>query len=140
MKVESDPIGDEEFLLRRFPNLDLYYDPQATPPVTALAFKPIKQDTDGISLYREIFVTIQDVAAGARTPNWCYIVRLRAKEIRTLGITIEPTPSADGLPGHCSIPELAVQHYEAGRAEKDKHKDIHLELAKLASKDIVYFP
>jgi hypothetical protein len=52
-----------------------------------------------------------------------------------LGLTVEPDPVPGGPPGHAVIPQLSWQAYQS---QKQHWKPILVELAKLASSDIVH--
>lgn len=137
MKDESDPVSPDEFILRRIPNLPNYINMELPMPVVRGAFGPSSSDIDGLSVYRENFVSAQDVAEDGNNLAGYYVVRLRAQDIFNLGMDLIPNPINGQLPGHTLIPELSLI---AKKADRNKYKDLTLELAKLASNDIVYSP
>jgi len=104
---EDDPIGPDEWLLRRVPNRQPdYFNPALAVPVASAAFAPTKYDTDGISFFRELFVAPETVSMSGTKPPYI-VVRLRSSGIVALGMTPTATPDKAGLPGHVSLPELA---------------------------------
>ena len=59
---QEGPVDPGESILRRIPRTLDYYDPSLPVPVLAFAFRPNQRDTEGISLYRELFVSPERVA------------------------------------------------------------------------------
>jgi hypothetical protein len=134
---EEGPVDPSEIILRRIPGSSDYYNPSLADPVLAFAFRPTPQDIDGISLYRELFVSPEQVASKARKPASSYVVaRLLASDILALGLTIAPTPGDGSLPGHVSIPEISWPAYN-DRSKKPRLAEMNKRLAILAGKDIV---
>ena len=133
---ENDQIGEEEFLLRRFPPVRDYYNPSANPPISVIVFRPFDDDTDGLSLYRAGCCTVSELARAHAKPNKCYIVSLNARDIYSLGLSIRSDPQP-GPKGHCIIPELSISNY---KSNKLWGKEILLKLAKLASNNVLYTP
>ena len=135
MNDQYDLISDDEILLRRvvreYVNVDLPL------PVQREGFRPTKRDIDGISLFRERFVSPSDVANGNRGPTGYYVVRLRASNIRELGLNILPNVKDDQLPGHSLIPEI---NYPAMKNDKSKSKELQRMLAKLANGNFAHTP
>jgi hypothetical protein len=96
-------LRNEENLLRLITKD--WYKPKGPVRFGRLAFQPNGNDTDGISLYREQFVTPEKVAASVkRRLGQFYVVQLRVSEIRGLRLTLRPTVGE--LPGHVIIKEL----------------------------------
>lgn len=121
MKPETDPITDDEWVLRRIHRQD--FSGPSLPFVSPNGFRPrtSKQgrdiDTDGISLYRESCVAapsdiLVNVAADKLADQG--IVRLSVRFLRSLGLTI--TPSPDAIPGHVVIPQLNDAAYISAKA------------------------
>ncbi len=144
---ENSPVSTEERILRRVLNDEEYYDPSSEIlPVTPEAFRPTKWDLTGISVFRRLFIEPQDAANGGTNIKGYYVAQLLAGEIIDGGMTVEPDP-IDGedpsyLPGHTAIPEINYIDFKdkTNKEKKDKIKELQLELAILASKDIVYTP
>jgi hypothetical protein len=119
MKEESDPITDNEWLLRR-----VHRNIMPGGIVTEAAFTPrIKgkardPDTNGISLYREsCLVDPTDILAEvpADKRNAVGIVRVSVALLKSLGLTVR-TDHDDRVNGHVVIPELNASDYEANKA------------------------
>lgn len=134
-RTEDAPVHGSEWVLRRIPDVQPpWCNPEQERPVAVGAFTPNSGDADGISLYREIFVKPEEVAAAARKSRACFVVRLRAKDVRKLGLSLAPRLDED-LPGHVVVPEL---YYGMPRPRKT---ELRARLAELVSRDdIVYSP
>ena len=140
MKLETDPITDDEWLLRRVPKDRFRTD--KTPVISLNAFEPRIEgpkvrdpDTDGISLYREACLTAPDVVlttlALDKQPNYG-IVRLQVAFIKSLKLTVE-IKLDDRILGHVVIPEMNSMRYE-DKQIKESIKQNMLKLAEEASK------
>lgn len=138
MTDQADPVSLNECVLRRIPADGNRFNPSLPEPVQRLAFEPTGKDIDGISVFRELFVSAQQVAdAGSRGAIGNYVVRLRVADIVALGLTVIPNPRDDQLPGHALVPELRLG---AMKADKKTSKEYQRALAKLAGSDIAYSP
>ncbi len=136
MKAETDPIDDDEWLLRR-----VRYERFRTddvPVVSPNAFEPrIKgrdPDTNGISLYRAACLNDPSDTLATIPPERRHeygIVRLSVAYVRSLGLSVV-VDSDDKIKGHVVIPELNAADYEANKARFTKKKVM---LATEASKD-----
>jgi hypothetical protein len=114
-----------------------YYNPSLPTPMLALAFRPNKQDNDGISLYREFFLTVDRLAGSARKPAEFYVVaRFRAADLFAMGLSLLPTQEEGDLPGHVVVPELTWAAYQ-DPPRRRWLAEINRELAVLASRDII---
>jgi hypothetical protein len=143
MKAETDPITDDEWLLRR-----VHFEKFKTdevPIITPSAFDPrIKgrdPDTDGISLFREACLADPvEVLATIPSDNRHLqgIVRVAVSFIKSLGLSVESKPD-ERVKGHVVIPELNAAAYKANKA---RFTPIKLSLATEASKEenIVRWP
>src|SRR5438876_8365420 len=67
MSEDQLPVELMEIVLRRI-HKD-YFDGTLRIPVRPAAFKPTESDQDGLSVYRERFVSPSEVAASGRTPG-----------------------------------------------------------------------
>lgn len=134
---EHQPVDASEFVYRRIPRA--YYKSGLPIPIHPAAFRPNKNDTTGISVFRAAFVQPADSVTNidASKRNNYYVARIAVQDLRRLGLTVEPDPDPYGPPGHAIIPELSYQIYQA---DKQRLKQIQLELAKLASAAIVHQP
>jgi len=126
---ENAEIDPSEFLLRRVLNRDSDIDLNLARPVSGNAFNPNQHDTDGLSLFRKQFVSPEEVAASGRNPLGYYVVQVQAAEILELGVTLEPDPQPDTLPGHTLIPELTHN------TQKQTKRDLRGKLAQLVNQD-----
>ncbi len=134
---EHDPVGDAEFVYRRIHRT--FFDPAVLIPIRLGAFRPNPNDKTGLSVFRAGFGKPADTLVNidpAKAKDY-YVARLSAGELRKLGLTVEPDPVPGGPPGHAVIPELSWPAYQA---QKQRWKPILVELAKLASADIVHQP
>lgn len=137
MDDETLPVAADEFILRRIHRV--YYQADLPVPVQFAAFRPNAQDDTGLSVFRERFTTAADVLAGLPADKRAdyYLARLAVSELRKLGLTVVPDPDPDGPTGHAVIPELSNSAY---RAEKQRLKQVQLELAELAGQNLVHTP
>ena len=129
MSEDQLPVELMEIVLRRI-HKD-YFDGTLRIPVRPAAFKPTESDQDGLSVYRERFVSPSEVAASGRTPGAYYVVRLAVRDLQRLNLSVVPTPGP--LIGHAVMPELNRAFYQS---EKQRSKDLQLELCRLASRAI----
>ena len=136
MKSESDPITDEEWLLRRVRREQ--FRTEKYPLISPNAFEPrIKgrePDTDGISLYRQACLAdvsmILETVANERRSEYG-IVRVPVTLLRTLNLTVTAVPD-ERILGHVVIPELNASDYAAN---KSAFLSIKEALATVASED-----
>ena len=116
MTDQTDPVSRGEWILRRVPYIEIngWIDPQKHPPISNTAFKPTNDDHDGLSLFRELFITPQQIADRHRElkQKECYVIRIKASILLDIGITLSPNP-IDDLPGHALIPELNTERYKS---------------------------
>ena len=142
MADQQDPISPDEYVLRRISKDKNRYDPSLPQPIQRLSFEAspldkngVSPDINGISVFREIFVSAEAVAkAGGGARGYC-VVRLRASDVTALGLTIIPDPRDDQLPGHALIPELGFLQM---KQDKLKCKELQRHLVKLACNSIVF--
>lgn len=137
MKDESAPVSPDEFILRRIPNLQNYINLELAMSVTRAAFGPSSDDIDGLSVYREEFVSARQVAEAGNNPAGYYVVRLQAQDILNLGVQLIQDPKVGQLPGHTLIPELSK---DGKKAERKRYKEVTQKLAVLGSGEIIYSP
>ena len=136
---EHDPVSPDEYVLRRVPTC--WFNKSALiEPVQRVAFAPnLERDVEGISVFREIFVTPNEVARyGPKGLNGYYVVRFLAADIFALGLSIIPDPQEDQPQGHTVIPGLNSASMSGGN--KQRAKELQYELAKLGSRNIAYSP
>jgi hypothetical protein len=135
MTASADPVRPDEFVLRRIHKNHCSAD---LPRVVHLAgFRPSREDATGLSVFREAYVSAAQVAASGRKAGEYTVVRLSVEALARLGLTVVPDEDPDGLPGHAVIPQLSFPEYER---DKQRLKDILLELARLGTQAIVLEP
>ena len=139
MNDENDPVLPTEYVFRRINNKKDWYNSELEQPVTRVACSPFKKDVDGLSVFRELFVSASDVAAAGPDPAGYYVARLLVADILELGLTVIPAPQ-EGMPkGHAIIPELTTA--AANNAQTRRWaKEIANKLARLAGRSIVALP
>jgi hypothetical protein len=135
-------VFPNEVLLRTVPNSIGYYSKiMGNWTIDPSAFQPAKDDVDGISLFREDFVTQEDLASRSTHPKGVRVVRVRAKECISLHLSLNPTPDPDASPGHMVIPEmLFVKRSAETKIQAQNIKDLAQKLAQIATKNEVYTP
>lgn len=125
---QNDPVSPDEFILRRVPANQDFIDKSLPLRVQRVAFEPKKKrDINGLSVYRERFVSAMGVAAAGRSSAGYYVVRLRARDYLDLRLTLQPDPQPDELPGHTLIPELNAGSMR--NPHREKSKDLQKKLA-----------
>ena len=134
---ENEPVDEREFIYRRI--APLYYDAGLTISVQREAFRPTANDSTGLSVLRALFARPEDTLGNLdpQKAKEYYVARLAVRELRNLGLTVVPDPMPTGPPGHAVIPEMTHASY---RGRKQHWQSICVELAKLASTDIVHRP
>jgi hypothetical protein len=135
---EHDPVDDGEFVYRRIHRS--FFNPRMPISIEFPAFRPTPNDTTGLSFFRAGFtVQLRDTLANI-APDKArdyYVARLAVRDLQKLGLTVVPEPDPNGPPGHAVVPELSWVAYQA---QKRRCKLILIELAMLASADIVHQP
>jgi hypothetical protein len=138
MVTEADPVSDDEYVYRRV--LKKYYNEIPSWPgdrVDRLAFWPTDKDTEGLSVYRTLFVQPAELDIDREgRPGRYYVARLAVRALRKMGLSVVPNP-ARGPQGHSLIPEIRTGL--RGQA-KSLSKEKQVALARLAGEDIVYTP
>lgn len=135
MSSGHEPIGPGEFVLRRVHRNHCSTD---LPRVVHLAaFRPSRQDTLGLSVFREKYASAAEVAASGRKPSEYYVVRLAVRSLHELDLTVVPDTDPAAPLGHALIPELTYSEYER---DKQRLKDVLLRLASQASRAIIHEP
>jgi hypothetical protein len=76
------------------------------------------------------------VAQGRDPGNYC-VVRLSLSELERLELTVVRDESPDAPPGHAFIPQITPAAY---KRDKQRLKELTLELARLATENIVLRP
>jgi len=134
---ERDPVQDDEAVLRRIHRT--FFDPTLPIAVRAVAFRPNDKDIKWLSVFRARFVQPPDTLLNIdpTKARHYYVARLSVRNLQSLGLTVQPDPIPGGPLGHALIPEI---NWHAYRVAKQHWKPILVELAKMASADIVLKP
>jgi hypothetical protein len=135
MATAADPVNPGESILRRVHRQ--HFDPLLPLPIHFAAFRPTKDDTAGLAVFRETYLSPAGVAAAGRRPGECAVVRLAVADLARLGLRVVPDELPKGPPGPALITELNVRDYSQDR---QRWRDGLLELARLASLAIVHLP
>jgi hypothetical protein len=134
---ECATVLDDEWVLRRVHKN--HFKPQKPTPIERVAFQPSDEDVEGLSVFRAAFVTPSQIVAASRGGNNYYVAKLAVSDLVKFSppLTVKPDSDADQPPGHAVVPEL-----NATRLKSDKYpsKELQRDLAKLASKHIVWRP
>ncbi len=127
-------IERNEIILRRI--LKIHYQPDVIDsPFSVETFRPSSADDDGLSFFREKFITPFELASSGNKPAHDYVVaKFLAGDLFNLGLSLKITYEEDDLPGHVVIPELSKSNYKRNRIFC---KEIHATLAKLAQLNVV---
>ena len=133
MTDETDPIELDETLLRRIPNNPEFVNESLELPVIRLAYKPQRLDTDGLSVFRELFTSAQEIVDQGTNVKGYYVAALSAGRVVEIAGPVIPDPLPAGPRGHSLIPSICVATKDATSAEQ-------LELARLASENLVFRP
>ena len=93
-------------------------------------------DTDGLSLYRKVFHSPEEVARKLRTggSRACWIAQLRASDLLALGLTLTPDPLESAL-GHALIKEIRAE-----TARSDEVVQFKRQLAQLVTPENLLGP
>ena len=143
MVTQDDDIEVYEQLLRRIPNNPSFIDLTLRDPVQRAAFRPTNEDVDGISVYREMFISAEEIILVGTSRYGYFVARLPVEEILEEGLTIIPDPQTGGLPGHSLIPDIKIQDYDSPKG-KFASRAKQAKLARIINRDyktrIVLFP
>jgi hypothetical protein len=136
MKAETDPITDDEWLLRRI-RVERFRTDEV-PIISPNAFEPrIKgrdPDTDGISFYRAACLADpSEVLATIAPERWHEygIVRISVSSLKSLQLSVKSKPD-QRIRGHVVVPELNSVDYQS---HKSRFTPIKERLAAMVSKD-----
>jgi len=112
----SDPIQDEEGILRRIPYT--FWRADQSVPLQWQAFRPLtpkreelgnKGDVDGLSVSRQAITSASAVSQHPSGRKY-HVARLVAIAIRAVNVTIKPDPQQHDQ-GHCLLPEINSADY-----------------------------
>jgi hypothetical protein len=108
----EDAIDNGERLFRRIPLSMGWYD-EISREVSPEAFQPRRDDTTGLSIYREKFIVLENVAHGPSKRGY-YVAVLTAGQLRANGITVQQDDPHN--PAHAILPELRIDNRESNEA------------------------
>jgi hypothetical protein len=117
LPADIERVDDDEFIYRRIPMQPAYYDPHFDSTPSPLAFKPIKNDTTGVSVSRALFKTPAEVARNERGKRY-YVAKLRVGDLRRRGIRVEAKPIRPHDLGHAEITSLTWDTRKTQQAEE----------------------
>jgi len=86
-------------------------------------------------VFRRLFSTPEEIAASGTNTRGYGVASLRHRDILGLGLSVIPNPQVGQPKGHSLIPEINVEDY---KKDYERLKNLTSDLAKLASKRIVY--
>ena len=136
MKAETEPITDDEWLLRRV-RLEKFRTDKV-PVISPNAFEPRvtgrDPDTDGISLHRAACLADPSEVLATLVPERRHeygIVRIPVSLLRSLNLSVASKPD-ERVKGHVVIPELNADDYAS---DKSRFTPLKYKLATEASKD-----
>lgn len=136
---ENAPVLASEYILRRILNDQQYIITDREISVTPHAFRPTDKDVNGISVFRKLFISANEVARLGTNEKGYYVSELLTEELMQSNMSVIPDPldpdSPDYIPGHSAIPELSRSAY---KADKKTVKALMLQLATIASNAIVH--
>jgi hypothetical protein len=138
MADAADSVAPDESVLRKIVKAPGFYDPQKSPPIERGAFTPNRNDVDGLSFFleREMSIEAMIESAAPRPASELVVIRLHAKDVYALGLTLRRTFNPGDLPGHVIIPEINWNDYQT---RKTALKPLIVQLVHLAEKNIVFY-
>lgn len=105
MSRADEGVGEDEWLLRRIQEDQGPTENNRRP--SALAFRPHRErDLDGLSLYRESFVSPEELAKWGRKDRRYFVARILVRDVQELGMSVRVVADPHGKPGHVILPEL----------------------------------
>jgi hypothetical protein len=122
---ESEGVRPSEWLLRKARPDD--YDRSLPVPFNPTVYGSNSSDADGISLFRECFVSPHAVSGHCKRAPYI-VARVRARDLTELGLTLDHSSYSDpSLPGHFSVPELRHDPKRL-KAQKEEVRGIRTKL------------
>lgn len=139
LKDESEPISDDEWLVRQ-----VYVDrfrAHKVPFISPTAFQPRHKgnapDEDGISMFREACLEghheVLELIADPEKRKKVGLVRVRVADLQAIGLTVVST-SIERVRGHVSIPELSAEAWSDADVARKKCRDWMDKIAELVSR------
>lgn len=116
MKDETTPVSPDELVVRLI--WKDFYTPGQPAPVGEGAFRPKRNETDGISVFRAACLNdpsdVLAVIAPEKRDKYA-LALVPVSELLSLGLTVQPA-KIDALAGHAVVPELNVLAGATNRA------------------------
>lgn len=109
----TEPVEKNELLFRRIPVSMGWCDENGVSPE---AFDPRPDDTSGISLYREKYKSLQEVARGKSRKGY-FVGVLLAGDLTDRGLVAVPRPEEDDR-GHVELPSLRFDNRRTPEASE----------------------
>jgi hypothetical protein len=137
MKQENEPVSPDELLIRLI--WKDHYDPNEEVVIQMGAFRPKKNEVDGISVFRAACLKDPEdaLAVIAEEKRDKYgIVLLPVRELTALGLSVH-SARIEEIAGHAVLPELNV---DAVKVAKDHWHYVMMQLAALANQHVVRSP
>jgi hypothetical protein len=113
----TEPIADDELILRRIPVSQGWFDPLVAPHASPLAFRPRDDDLTGLSVVRGLPYNTFNAAAQGPSKRGYYLAVFRAGDLRGKGIHRVPRP-VPGIAGHAEITDLTVGNRDTDEARQ----------------------
>ncbi len=139
MKKQDEPVEDDECVLRLIWWSFLVYDDKGLARIAPAAFKPKKNEIEGISVFREACLDSPDQVLEVISPekrSLYAIARLKVADLLALGLSVKPDP-IQRVSGHAVIPELSIS---IQMDETGKWTDMQKRLAVLAFNSLERLP
>src|SRR3954452_8788703 len=137
MKDENELVSPDELVLRLI--WRDFFIPESAQVVRERAFLPRKDEADGISVFRAACLDRPERSLDAMAPEKrgkYAVAQLAVADLTRLGLTVRPA-RIDAVPGHAVLPEL---NFTAWQGERQRWKDVVLELIALAERGIIRLP
>jgi hypothetical protein len=133
MMKDGVALDSDEYVLRRVSHSQILPDGS----LTRGAFTPNPNDTDGLSVYRELpcggVLPLQLKAASRNLDERDVVVRLSVRDVMACGLSVVIKDDPVGLPGHCVIPEFNITAYK-NKTQKLKWINVQRKLCELAER------
>ena len=110
--MAAEALHPDEYVYRRVA-YNHYRDPKSEPLPMIEAFRPTKNDTDGISLSRANCTSIENVAIGHSDKRY-HVARMRVRDLHGVGVSVIADDPQNN-PSHAIIPELSLAAYNESK-------------------------
>ena len=117
--MSAAALQPDEVLLRRFPKSQFEDDGQPPPQVV---FNPGKNDTEGISLFREAVVSPEQLGAQGTAGKAYWVARLTVADLTDAGAQLRPDDEPDG---HVTVMNLGYEDRRSPEARELRERIRH---------------